>query len=170
MSFEITQVEVLNDEQIDRLYNWGEDIFGANEFGLVWRPKTRHFLLYDEGDLVSHVGVLKHTVLAGEAAVEVGGVGGVVTRPEAQKKGHAATLMRRVAEFFEREWRVEAGLLFCLPRMIAYYKGLGWRAVDEKVLIEQGENRIESPMGIMVLPFGGRDWPRGTVDLQSLPW
>jgi integrase len=48
------------------------------------------------------------------------GVGGVVTVPGAQKKGLARRLMQHTAEFFEREWKVDAGLLFCFPKLTAY--------------------------------------------------
>src|SRR3954465_7697077 len=112
MSFEIKQAENLSADEGQRLYGWGEDIFGANHFNLTWRPKDLHFLLYEDGELQSHVGVLKHTVFAGEKPVTVGGVGGVATLPGAQKKGYAKMLMRRAAEVFEREWKVDAGLLF----------------------------------------------------------
>jgi GNAT superfamily N-acetyltransferase len=169
MPVEITRTEDLSAERLRHLYGWGKDIFGADDLKLQWRPKTLHFLLFDDGELVSHVGVLRHTVSAGGNPVAVGGVGGVVTRPEAQGKGYARTLMRRAAGFFENDWKVEAGLLFCLSRMIPYYEALGWQKIEETVLIEQPEGAIESPMNIMVLPFGGA-WPSGAVELESFPW
>jgi GNAT superfamily N-acetyltransferase len=127
-------------------------------------------LIYEDGQPASHVGVLRHAVFVAGTPVTVGGVGGVVTAPEAQKKGYAARLMRRAAEFFENEWKVEAGLLFCLPKMIPYYESLGWRKINELVLIEQLDGVIESPIGIMVLPFGDGAWPDGEVELKSFPW
>jgi Acetyltransferase (GNAT) domain len=68
-------------------------------------------------------------------------VGGVVTVPEAQKKGLARRLMQHTAEFFEREWKVDAGLLFCLPKLTAYYEALGWQEVESPVLIEQPSDK-----------------------------
>ena len=165
----IKQTESLSGDEWQKLFGWGEDIFGADDLKLTWRPKDLHFLLYEDEEPASHVGVLKHTILVGENPVTVGGVGGVVTVPEAQKKGYAARLMRRVAEFFEREWQTQAGLLFCLPRMVDFYESLGWQKVEEPILIEQPEGTITSPMGIMVLPLGNA-WQSGTVELKSLPW
>ena len=75
---------------------------------------------------MSHVGVLRHAVSVAGRPVTVGGVGGVVTLPEAQKKGYAGRLMRRAAEFFARGAAVQAGFLFCLPHMVDYYEKLGW--------------------------------------------
>ena len=127
-------------------------------------------MLYEDGKARSHVGVLKHTISVGEKRVTVGGIGGVVTPPEAQKKGFAQSLMRRVADFFEKEWKVEAGFLFCLPRMVEFYESLGWQKVEETILIEQPNGVIESPMGAMVLPFGGNSWQSRTIELKSFPW
>jgi aminoglycoside 2'-N-acetyltransferase I len=170
MNFQIKQTDSLSEAEYQHLFHWGEDIFGADSLNLRWRPKTRHFLLYEGENLVSHVGVLRHTISVGDLPVKVGGVGGVVTLPTAQKKGYARILMRNVAEFFERDWQVEAGLLFCLPRMVRYYENLGWRKIDESVFIEQTDGVVESPIGAMVLPFNGYEWRKGKIELKSLPW
>jgi hypothetical protein len=37
-------------------------------------------------------------------------------------------------------------------------------------MIDQPGGKIVSPLQVMVIPFGDRAWPVGTVDLQSLPW
>jgi hypothetical protein len=50
--------------------------------------------------------------------------------------------MQHTAEFFEREWKVDAGLLFCLPKLTAYYEALGWQEVESPVLIEQPSGRL----------------------------
>ena len=110
--------------------------------------------MYSDGEPVSHVGVLKHVVVSGEPAT-VGEVGGVVTVPEAQKKGFARQLMRHAAKFLEQDWEVDAGLLFCLPKLLAYYEALGWQGVETSVLIEQPNGKIVSPLRVMVLPLGG---------------
>ena len=80
----------------------------------------------------------------GEPA-RVGGVGGVVTVPEAQKKGFASQLMRHTPKFLEQQWEVDAGLLFCLPRLLADYEAFGWQEVETSVLIMQPRTKIVSP-------------------------
>lgn len=102
--------------------------------------------------------------------IKVGGIGGVVTVPTAQKKGLARQLMQHTAEFLEHEWKVAAGLLFCLPKMLAYYEALGWQRVESPVLIEQPEGKLASPLPVMVLPFHTEEWRHGSVELHSLPW
>ena len=105
-----------------------------------------------------------------ESRPRFGGVGGVVTVPEAQKKGFARQLMRHAANFLEQEWEVDAGLLFCLPKLLAYYEALGWQEVESSVLIEQPSGKIVSPLRVMVLPLVGEGWSSGSIELGSLPW
>jgi GNAT superfamily N-acetyltransferase len=170
MAEEIRQAEVLTDEERHQLFGWGENIFGVAAFELSWRPKDTHFLLYSHGKPVSHVGVLKHVVNLNEEPVTVGGVGAVVTVPGAQKKGFARRLMQHTAKFLEQQGEVDAGLLFCLPKLVAYYEALGWQEVESSVLIEQPSGNIVSPFCVMVLPFRDEPWSCGSIELRSLPW
>jgi len=170
MTEEIRQTETLTDQDMQRLFGWGENIFGIEAHKLSWRPKDVHFLLYWDDDPVSHVGILKHEVNVNSEPVMVGGVGGVITVPEAQSRGFAHRLMQHAARFLENEWKVDAGLLFCRPQLVPYYTNLGWQAVESPVLIEQSGGKIVSPLRVMSLPFNKRRWASGNIDLQSLPW
>lgn len=169
MTKEIKQAEFLTDAEKQQLFGWGDDIFGVSCLNLHWRPKDSHFILYVDGQAVSHVGVLKHVVSVGGEPLTVGGIGGVVTVPAEQKRGHARELMQCATRMFE-EWRVDAGLLFCFKRMVAYYESQGWRTVERQVLIEQPAGERTSPLEVMALTFGERSWPNGEVKLNSLPW
>jgi len=170
LSVEIRLSEGLSEEERRTLFEWGENIFGSEDLQYRWRPKDVHFCLEEDGRLVSHVGLLKHEVSAGGRAVVVAGVGGVVTVPEAQGRGHAQRGMRHAAEFFCREWGVEFGLLFCRDALVPFYGRLGWQLVEAPVVIEQPDGPVESAMNVMVLPCDGRQWPEGEVRLQSFPW
>lgn len=170
MTEEIRQANVITDAERERLFNWGENIFGVTSYTLSWRGKDVHFFMDVDGEAVSHASLLRHEISVGGRPVTVAGLGGVVTRPEAQGKGYARRLVQRAAEFFEQEWKVEAGLLFCLERLVSYYGSLGWQVVDAPVLIEQPTGQIQSPMPVMVWPCVGRQWPAGEIELHSLPW
>jgi GNAT superfamily N-acetyltransferase len=170
MKDEIKQTESLSDTESQILFGWGENIFGILAHQLEWRPKDLHFVLYSDGQPVSHAGVLRHVVNVNGNPVTVGGVGGVVTVPKAQGNGFARRLMQHAAKFLGLEWKVDAGLLFCLPNMVAYYENLGWLVLKSEVLIEQQNGRIVSPLQVMVLPLRESSWSSGTVELQSLPW
>lgn len=169
MAIEIKRADSLSDAECEHLFGWGEDIFGSNSYNLQWRFKDVHFLLHEDEKLVSHVGVLKHTVFLGEMPVAVAGIGGVVTIPAAQKKGYAGKLMMHAADFIN-QWEVSAGMLFCLPHMVAFYAALGWQTVESPVFVEQPGGVIESPLHVMVMPCRDYQWQTGAVELKSLPW
>ena len=167
---EIRQADAITDEEKEWLFNWGEDIFGVTSLALQFRPKDVHFFMDVDGIALSHTSLLRHEVSVNGQPLLVAGLGGVVTRPEAQGKGYAARLIRHAVEFFKREWDVEAGLLFCLPRLVSYYESLGWQTIVGPVLIEQPSGRMKSPVATLILPCRGRAWPNGEVELRSLPW
>jgi GNAT superfamily N-acetyltransferase len=170
MAEAIRQANAITDEEKERLFNWGENIFGVTSYTLSWRGKDVHFFMDVDGEPVSHASILRHEVSVGGRPLMVAGLGGVVTRPEAQRRGYARRLIEQAVEFFAQEWKVEAGLLFCLPGMVPYYESLGWQTIKGSVLIEQPSGQVESPMPVMVLPCNGQLWPDGEVELRSLPW
>lgn len=170
MGVEIRLEQSLTDEEKRTLFGWGEDIFGVEDRLYTWRPKEWHFITEEDGRSVSHVGVLKTTVRAGGEEVTVGGIGGVVTVPEAQGRRHVHAAMLRVSEFMREKLRVEFGMLFCLPRLAPFYAAQGWRLVEETIEFEQPAGTLVSPFRVMILPCGERAWPAGKVEVGGLPW
>jgi GNAT superfamily N-acetyltransferase len=170
LSIEIRQKESLSDGEKQQLFGWGQDIFGVDALHLTWRPKDFHFLLYEEDKLVSHAGILKHFLRVDGRSLAVGGVSAVVTLVEARRQGYASLLLDHAARFLLTQWNVDVGLLFCLPRMVAYYQRLGWQLAVQDVIIDQPGGRIPSPLEVMILPFTEGTWPDGVVELGSLLW
>ena len=166
----LEETDVLSADEYSLLHEWDEDVFETAHLHLTFRAKDHHFLLYDEGRLASHVGVLTHTVTADGRPLRVGGLGGVVTVPGCQRRGHAARLMARAAAWFAERGDVAAGLLFCLPKMLDYYGRLGWTRTDARVLIEQPSGPIVSPLHVMLLPVRGPLDEIRHLDLGSPPW
>lgn len=167
---EIKIVTSLTEAEQKDLFGWGDNIFGVQAHALQWRHKDLRFVLYDKGQLVSHVAILQHPVSVNGQTIQVAGLGGVVTVPDAQRKGFAPQLVERAMKHAETEWQVEAGLLFCRPQMIQYYAAMGWQSVESQVMIDQPNGKIASPLPVMVLPFRDFAWPAGTIELNSLPW
>jgi hypothetical protein len=167
---EIRLEQSLTDEEKQTLFGWGENIFGVEDMLYSWRPKNWHFITEEDGRVVSHVGVLETKVYAGGYEVTVGGVGGVVTVPEAQGRRHVHAAMRRAAEFMREQLKAEFGMLFCLTRLAPFYAAQGWRLVEETIEFEQPTGKVVSPFHVMILPCGERAWPEGKVEVGGLPW
>jgi GNAT superfamily N-acetyltransferase len=167
---EIRAFQTLPDAERQALYGWGEDIFGMSPYNLQWRTKDRHFVLYEDGVPRANASVLRHEVVLDGRPMAVGGLGGVVTVPEAQRRGLAKLVVGRATEFLRDDLKTAFGLLFCLPRRVPLYRSLGWQVVEPGVLIDQPGGKIPSPMPVMILPFENEPWPAERVDLDSLPW
>jgi predicted N-acetyltransferase YhbS len=167
---EIRFAEALTDQERESLFGWGETIFGIEDSAYRWRPKDLHFITEEGGRAVSHVGLIRTKVRAGGREVTVGGVGGVVTRPEAQGRRLVHAAMREAAAYMCADMGVEFGMLFCLPRLAAFYERQGWQLVEDEVEIEQPSGPVVWPYRVMVRPCGGRRWPPGRVEVAGLPW
>ena len=170
MSAEIRFAETLTDAEKAALFGWGQDIFGVEDKLYRWRPKEYHFVTEEDGRPLSHVGLIKTVVKAGGRDVTVAGVGGVVTRPEAQGRRYVHAAMRRAAEFMCQELKVDSGMLFCLQRLMPFYARQGWRLLEEETEFEQPTGRVVSPYRVMVLPCGAYEWPAGKVEVGGFPW
>lgn len=170
MSESIRVAHELTEEERERLFGWGENIFGLEDSKYTWRPKDVHIVMEVDGRPASHVGLLEHVVSVAGQPVRVGGVGGVATVGEMQGRGYAWKLMQFAERHMCEEMQVEFGLLFCLDRLKPLYERLGWQLLSEPVEFEQPSGKMISPLNVMVLPCKGRTWPKGEVDLNGLPW
>ena len=170
MSAEIRFAETLTEAERESLFKWGEMIFGIEDAAYRWRPKELHFITEDDGRAVSHVGLVRTQVSVGGRELTVAGVGGVVTRPEAQGRRLVHAAMSEAARYMCADMGVEFGMLFCLPRLTPFYERQGWQLVPDEVEIEQPDGPIVWPYHTMILPCGGRQWPAGRVEVGGLPW
>ena len=167
---DIRTFQYLPDAERQALFGWGEDIFDLSEHDLHWRAKDWHFVLYEDGVPRAGASVLRHEVLIDGRPTAVGGLGSVVTVPEAQRRGLARLVVGRATEFMRDELKTSFGLLFCLPRRVPLYRSLGWEVVEPGVLVYQLGGKIPFPLPVMVRQFTDERWPMETVDLRSLPW
>ena len=153
------------------LFAGNADPFEIEPLNLSWRPKDTHFVLYSDGRAASHVSILlRHMVRAGSSAVRVTGVAGVVTRPDLRRRGLARRLLGHALRETQSRTGSAFALLFCLPKLVPLYKGLGWQEISSVVHVEQPCGVIEAPLRTMVLPLRGEKWPAGPVWLDSPPW
>ncbi len=122
------------------------------------------------GHVVSIVGILKRCIRVGDTLLEVGGVGGVATHPDYQRRGYGSALLQRASVFMHIDLRVDFGLLVCDQDMVSFYRKLGWQTAQQEMVFDfQGTKRLFKEK-TMLLPLGERPWPRGTIDLCGPPW
>lgn len=169
MAFEIRRQNHITPEQENRIHGWSDTIYGSFD-GFAFREKDEHLLGYADGVLVSHAGLLTQTVDVAGQQFAVGGVGSVVTVPEAQGKGYATAILATLPDEFRNRMRVDFGMLFCRDALVPFYVRLGWRAMTDPVTVQQPDGERVVPFNIMVLPARSSAWPAGPVHIPSLPW
>ena len=170
---EIREVQHISPDEAKQLTGWGDNIFGTAHLHLTYRSKegVLHFVIYADGDgPLSHAAVLKHYAAANGRPALIGGIGGVVTIPTAQRRGYATMLVRHATDFLRTQWNVDVALLFCVDRMVKYYERLGWRTVACEVLVDQPTGKLPCPFHVMTMSFKPGFETIEQIDLGSAPW
>jgi len=165
--------EQLTEEEIERLFRWDDDVFGeggALTENFPFQPKNIHIVLYENQQAVSHVGMLENTVLVNEKPIAVGGIGGVITRPEYQGKGFAQALLKESVNYFKEELNVEFGMLFCFDRLLPFYQSMEWQHIQDDVYVYNKTEKVIWTDELMVLPLTTSEWPKGSVDIDGYFW
>ncbi|MFF1413932.1 GNAT family N-acetyltransferase [Streptomyces sp. NPDC058289] len=154
----------------DEILGGGADPFGVAAAGLTWLPKEEHFGVSYGDRLLAHAGLLRLPVAIGAAETEVVGVGGVAVAPDVRGRGLARLILATALDH-ARTMGPRYALLFCRPPLVALYERLGWRLLDEDVLVEQpGGRLVAMPVRTMVTSLhDAAIWPSGPVRLFSLP-
>ncbi len=169
--FEVRKEFELDDAEREALFGWRDDIFGVARLGIRWRPRDLSFVGREEGRPVSHVGLVRHELKLPSEPVLLGGVAAVLTVPDVRGKGYASRTLEAACAFLRDEWRCDAGMLFCFPRLVPFYERLGWRVLPNRVLVHQvGGSGPVPEEHVMVLPFRKIAWPEGDIRLGSPPW
>jgi len=136
---------------------------------VTWAHADKRFFARLDGEAVCHAGLYLREAKDGPREVFLGGIGGVMTLPEARRHGCAGQVMRAAAEAMKGEG-CDFGLLFCEPHNVAFYERLGWRIYRGEVFCEQPAGRIRFDiMHTMILPVVSE--PQSlAIDLCGLPW
>ena len=155
-------------QQIDEICH---QAFANNNTPYVWTPRSDwHVLVNVNGACVSQVGIVERVARVAGQPVKLGGVGGVATLPQWQRRGLAAAAMGHAAELMRDQLAVDFGLLVCSLDRVPMYSRLGWQTVPGPLIIDQPQGKVTFADVTMVLPCVERVWRPGSIDLCGLPW
>lgn len=164
---EVKRDDALTPEERAAVEAWTGTVFGPQPY--VISPMEWRVMLWADGQLVSHVGIVRRTVDVGGQPVGVGGIGWVGTLEERRMGGLASRTMRRAQELIA-ELGVDFGLLVTGERTAPFYEKLGWRIVPGPLTFDQPAGKVTWPGVAMARPVRRRDWPGGPIDLRGLLW
>jgi aminoglycoside 2'-N-acetyltransferase I len=138
---------------------------------VVWANAEQRVLVWDDqGELVCHVGCYVRRAKLDDGEVRIGGIGGVITRPDARRFGYASAAIRLGLAEMRDHGGADFALLVCEPHNFAFYRGLGWRQFAGDLFCEQPDGRIRFD-AMTPFVFDLRLAPRGgSIDLCGLPW
>jgi aminoglycoside 2'-N-acetyltransferase I len=138
---------------------------------VVWANAERRLLVWNDRDeLVCHVGCYLRQAKCAGSEVRIGGIGGVITRRDSRKQGHASTAIRMAVAEMRDSGGADFALLVCEPHNFAFYRGLGWRQFAGDLFCEQPGGRVRFD-AMTPFVFDLRLSPQaGAIDLCGLPW
>ena len=177
MRLELKPVTELSDAERDALQALTAAVYPPEVLAtrpgrsLHWAPSQWSILVWTEGKLVAHVGLVTREGALDAVPVKIGGVGGVKTHPQAQGRGYASAALRRAATALKDEHRVAFSLLVCQAHLLPFYGRLGWIPFPGRVIVEQPGGSIVFTLNRpMVLPGLCPAPQEGVIDLRGLPW
>ncbi len=144
--------------------------WGLTDYHYQWSDADWHVMVHANGTLVSYVAIAEREGAVNDQPVKLGGIGGVATLPEWRGRGLASAAMKKAAAFMDKKLGVEAGLLLVDEATEPFYRRLGWKRVPGPLVFDQPWGKVTWHELTMVLPFGGREWSPGPIDLRGLPW
>lgn len=169
--FQLSQLENAQTDEVGGQAFYNPDPTPVSEMeGIEWSNAEFFVLGALDGRIVSQIGLLRREVRVGEQVIPVGGVGGVATHPEFQRRGYAGLLLDAAARFMRDEMDVSFGMLVCSPQREPYYRKFNWQPVRDRVVFDTPTGQRAWHEVTMILPLTGETWPRGLVDMCGHPW
>jgi aminoglycoside 2'-N-acetyltransferase I len=151
---------------------WPRDVVEKLPWGHIkWAHADLRVLIEaPSGGVACHVGIYFRTITWNDRKVQIGGIGGVATRPDCRRLGYASVALNAAIQTMRDQEAVRFGLLFCEPHNFAFYQSRGWHPFSGEIYAEQPGGRIRfEAMAPFVFDFG-RAPRQGVIDLCGLPW
>ena len=147
------------------------DPYGTDHLGIVWRDKSGHIGLSEEGRLIGHAGWVPVQVQGTNGqVVDVLGLGGVMVHREFRGKGAGRQVvlgaMRRMVDLGG-----SIGMLFCRSERLRFYERMGWFPIDKTVTADQPSGLITMPLVTCWTPLVEGALPPATdLRVEGLPF
>ena len=112
-----------------------------------------HFVLADGGEVQSYARTMWASVSHVGTALKLYGLGDVVTRPEARRRGYARWLVGESTSHIEFDVDADAALLLTAPELEALYRKCGWDRVPGLRVVTGEHGRISEATTIPCMIF-----------------
>jgi GNAT superfamily N-acetyltransferase len=135
--------------------------------GAAHGPADFRVLLEDDSDgVIAHVAILRRKAVLDGRPVHVGGLGGLTTRADLRRRGHATLALNAALQTLKHEGSLGFALLFAPADLVPFFAARGWHAFEGEVLATGADGLSLSPL-VHDLVLRPR---RGRLDLQGPRW
>ena len=174
------EIEVLNGDTSWKLAKplydaiWPPEVVaGLPWAGITFAHADLRVLVQDEtGEILCHVGIYRRVITWNGQKINVGGIGGVLTRADSRNRGLATLGLNAAIQTLRHEDSINFAILFCASDRIPFYMARGFMPFDGIVHAEQPEQgsvRFEA-LTALVHDVKRTAPTLGTIDLCGLPW
>ncbi len=173
------EIDILNGDaswkQAEPLFNavWPPHIVATLPWaGIAFaHPDLRILVRNDADDVICHVGLHRREVTWNGRKLNAGGIGGVVTREDARRRGYASIALNAAIQTLKDERSVDFALLFCEPSRAPFYTARNWKPFDGEIYAEQpGKGRVRFEAIAPHVYDLRRALRQGVIDLCGQPW
>jgi len=147
------------------------DPYGTDHLGIIWRDKTGHVGIVEEGRLIAHAGWVSVQVREATGQIlNALGFGGVMVHRDYRGRGVGQTLVSGAMEQM-RQLNESIAMLFCRTVRLPFYERLGWRSVGGTVTADQPDGLLVMPLETCWTPLtAGAGPPRADLHVEGLPF
>ncbi|GAB4518667.1 MAG: GNAT family N-acetyltransferase [Anaerolineae bacterium] len=148
---------------------------GAYSFVEDWDDPDYILITMDGAQWVSTIEIFYKTWLVNGQAMQIGGVGGVMTHPDYEKQGHSRRLMAQSLDVIRQQWQPAFAGLICKTALVPFYESQGWEKLDASLFFRHPNGDMALFARHCVHPMIYRFepeavWPEGDIDYGGLPW
>jgi predicted N-acetyltransferase YhbS len=134
---------------------------------------SEYSLVYRNADqILGHVAIVTRTIRWGDQSMRMAGIQSLAVDVSMRKSGVSQELMTQCMDESKRRG-YELGLLFCLPKLEAFYSRLGWSKIISPIMVrnEQGQTILLPDKNIgMYQTLTPITIPIGTLDILGREW
>jgi predicted acetyltransferase len=158
---------------LDTIVQWEQELFRTTDVVHQYVFAKTGFcnvFVYCDDELVSFLTTLKREALFDDQHVLLGGISGVMTPPQHQRKGYAGLALREAKRVIFEEIEADLGALLCVEALVPFYVRYGWQSVTCPVEMAQPGGKVLWPERMMILLRGEEQWHPQKIALCGLPW
>lgn len=164
---------LINPEENQKIREWSSEEFGDLAICKAFEYQAGSdycVLVYDDENLVGFGAIFRREIRFDMKTLFMGGVGGIIIAPSHRKMGYGTMIMKEVHRIIFSALKCDLGCLLCLRETIEFYKELGWRTSDAKVLVDRAGEKVPWPEFFMYHPKDDKDIQVKEIDLCGFPW